>query len=52
MLASKAQIKADRLRMNNPYAHLDEDGGLSALLPDSRLGSGQCSRYEVYKTNR
>lgn len=40
MLASKDQIKADRLRMNNPYAHLDEDGGLSALLPKSRLGSG------------
>lgn len=33
MLASKDQIKADRLRMNNPYAHLDEDGGFSALLP-------------------
>lgn len=40
MLASKDQIKADRLRMNNPYAHMDEDGGLSALLPESRLGSG------------
>jgi len=40
MLASKDQIKADRLRMNNPYAHLDEEGGLSALLPESRLGSG------------
>jgi len=33
MLASKDQIKADRLRMNNPYAHMDEDGGFSALLP-------------------
>lgn len=33
MLASKDQIKADRLRMNNPYAYLDEDGGFSALLP-------------------
>lgn len=40
MLASKDQIKADRLRMNNPYAHMDEEGGLSALLPESRLGSG------------
>lgn len=34
MLASKDQIKADRLRMNNPYAHMDEDDGFSALLPD------------------
>lgn len=40
MLASKDQIKADRLRMNCPYAHLDEDGGFSALLPGSRLGTG------------
>ncbi|MBY0419575.1 MAG: hypothetical protein K2W88_16105, partial [Pararheinheimera sp.] len=40
MLASKDQIKADRLRMNNPYAHMDEDGGFSALLSESRLGSG------------
>ena len=40
MLASKDQIKAARLKMNNPYAYLDEDGGFSALLPESRLGSG------------
>lgn len=33
MLASKDQIKAARLKMNNPYAYLDEDGGFSALLP-------------------
>lgn len=44
MLASKDQIKADRLRMNNPYAHMDEEGSLSALLPESRLGSGH-NRY-------
>lgn len=40
MLASKDQIKAARLKINNPYAYLDEDGGFSALLPESRLGSG------------
>ena len=33
MLASKDQIKVDRLLMNNPYAHMDEDGGFRALLP-------------------
>ena len=33
MLTSKDQIKADRLLMNNPYAHLDDDGDFSALLP-------------------
>jgi hypothetical protein len=44
MFASKDQINADRLRMSNPYAHLDEDGGFSALIPESRLGSGH-NRY-------
>jgi hypothetical protein len=31
MLASKDQIKAARLKMNNPYAYLDEEGGFSEI---------------------